>query len=184
MQIESLSQKIEAILFYTAEAVSIRELAKILATSEEEIENGITTLESELKNRGVRLVRHDGDVLLSTAPEYSELIDTMIKEERQRDLGRAGIETLSIIAYKGPVSKKEIEFIRGVNSDYALRSLLLRGLVEQSQNETDGRSTVYTITADALLHLGLSRIEDLPEYTQVRTELAVVDTEIKNEDSE
>ena len=104
----------------------------------------------------------------------------MVKEERERDLGRAGIETLSIVAYKGPVSKKEIEYIRGVNSQYALRSLLLRGLIERKNNETGERGVGYNITGDALRFLGLSRVGDLPEYEEIKKQLEVV--EEKEED--
>jgi segregation and condensation protein B len=115
------------------------------------------------------------EYLLATSPEHKELIEKILKEERDRDLGRAGIETLSIIAYKGPISKKEIEYIRGVNSDYALRSLLLRGLVEKKASRTDERVIMYNITSETLLHLGLKNITDLPEYSEMKKQLEVVE---------
>jgi segregation and condensation protein B len=111
------------------------------------------------------------------------LIEKIIKEERERDLGRAGIETLAIIAYKGPVSKKEIEYIRGVNSQFALRNLLLRGLVERKASSWDERVIVYSITADALRHLGLGSITELPEYMDVRKQLEV-ETEDVSDDNQ
>lgn len=179
MKTSELIKQIEAVLFYLAEPVKIDFLAKTLEVSKKEIEAGLKELEESLGERGVRIVRHNlsaqaGDeVVLTTAPELSPLIEKIIKEERERDLGRAGIETLSIIAYKGPVSKKEIEYIRGVNSQFALRNLLLRGLVERKASSWDERVIVYSITADTLRYLGLGSITELPEYMEVRKQLEV-----------
>ncbi|MFA5888828.1 MAG: SMC-Scp complex subunit ScpB [Candidatus Paceibacterota bacterium] len=171
----NLIQKIEAILFYIAEPVRIDFLAKILEISTEETKQTLNELKRNLDNRGVRLVMHSDEVTLVTAPEYSAIIEKMVKEEREGDLGRAGIETLSIIAYKGPISKKEVEYIRGVNSQYALRTLLLRGLIERKNNETDTRIMSYTVTSDALRFLGLGQVSDLPEYEETRKQLEVVE---------
>ena len=182
--INDLKEKIEAILFYLAEPVEINFLAKTLDVSKKEIVSAVEELKLELEKRGIRLVLHDDEVTLVTAPEFSDLIEKMIKEERQRDLGRSGIETLSIIAYKGPVSKKEIEYIRGVNCQWALRSLLLRGLVEKKNSLTDERVVVYSITGDTLRHLGLSRITELPEYEETRKQLEIVEENIVEENTE
>lgn len=172
---QNLINKIEAILFYLAEPVSINSLSKILELSKEETLSAVGTLGDVLAERGVRLVFHNDEVVMTTAPEHSESIEKMVKEERERDLGRAGIETLSIVAYKGPISKKEIEYIRGVNSQYALRNLLLRGLIERKNNETGMRGVGYNITGDALRFLGLSHVSDLPEYDDLRNQLEVVE---------
>lgn len=129
----NLSVRVEAILFYLAEPVEIKFLVKTLEVPREDIVDAINEIEASLSNRGIKIVRHNDEVSLVTSPELGGLIEKIIKEERERDLGRAGIETLAIVAYKGPVSKKEIEYIRGVNSQYALRNLLLRGLVEKKR---------------------------------------------------
>jgi segregation and condensation protein B len=177
-----LIKKIEVILFYMAEPVDIIFLAKTLEVKKEEIEGVVSSLKESLESRGVRVLLHDKQVSLVTAPEYSGLIEKIIKEERERDLGRAGIEALSIIAYKGPVTKKEIEYIRGVNSQYALRSLLLRGLVEKKSIESDPRMIGYNITTDALRFLGLGQVSDLPEYTELKKQLEVKeDVEMEDE---
>ncbi len=170
-----LISKIEAILFYLAEPVKIDFLVKTLEVSKKEIEAAVSELAMSLANRGLRVVQHDDEITLTTAPEFSKVIEKIIKEERERDLGRAGIETLSIIAYKGSVSKKEIEHIRGVNSQYALRSLLLRGLVERVESQTDGRMVGYSITGDTLRHLGLGNISELPEFGEMQKELEVTE---------
>ena len=168
-----LISKIEAVLFYLAEPVDVGFLAKTLEVSEKDIINAIEELSQNLRERGIRVVNHNDEVSLATAPELAGLIEKIIKEERERDLGRAGIETLSIITYKGPISKKEIEYIRGVNCQYALRTLLLRGLVERKTGAKDSRVVVYNITAEALRFLGLNKISDLPEYEEVRKSLEV-----------
>ena len=179
-----LVKKIEAILFYLAEPVSVNFLSKTLEVSKKEITDAISELRLSLENRGIRVVQHDDEVMLVTSPELSELLLKIIKEEREKDLGRAGIETLAIIAYKGPVSKKEIEYIRGVNCQWALRSLLLRGLVERKNSPIDVRVVVYSITSDAIRYLGLSSIRELPEFDEIKKQLEIVenaDTDIENE---
>jgi segregation and condensation protein B len=128
-----------------------------------------------LVRRGIRLMLHEGEASLVTAPEYSSIIENILKEERERELGRAGIETLAIIAYKGPLSRKEVEYVRGVNSQFAIRTLLLRGLIEKKQSDENGRAMVYTITSDTLRHLGLQHISELPEYESSRTQLEVTE---------
>lgn len=167
IKMENLEQKIESILFYSAEPVSCDFLAKILAVEKDDIKNSLTNLSSSLSKRGVRLLLNSDEVALVTAPEFSEIIEKMVKEEREKDLGRAGIETLSIIAYKGPVSRREIEYIRGVNSQFAIRNLLLRGLIERKNKEGDERIMVYNITHDTLRFLGIGEVKELPEYEEI-----------------
>ncbi len=178
-----INNKIEAILFYLAEPVDIAYLVKILGVSKDELEKAIVELKESLLERGIRLVEHDNTISLVTAPALSDIIDTVIKNERERELGRAGIETLSIIAYKGPITRKEIEYIRGVNSQFALRNLLLRGLIEKQNKEGNDRVMLYTITMDTLLHLGLSSVTELPEYAAVHTELSAEQVQELEEES-
>lgn len=172
---KNLSQQIEAILFYLAEPVEIKFLVKTLEVSKEEVESALEELSNSLAERGLKIVRNNNEVTLVTSPEFGQLIEKIIKEERERDLGRAGIETLAIIAYKGPVSKKEIEYIRGVNSQYALRNLLLRGLIEKKASPSDERVVVYSITSDTLRFLGLGSLSDLPEYEETKKQLEVTE---------
>ncbi len=180
MKSEDLSKKIEAVLFYLAEPVSINFLSKSLEISKGEVTKALETLKNDLAGRGIRLVEHFDEVVLTTDPEESKTIEKIIKEERERDLGRAGIETLAIVAYKGPVSRREIEYIRGVNSQFILRNLLLRGLVERKTSKDDERVNVYSITSDTLRYLGLSKISELPEYGKIKEELVVAEEKEKN----
>lgn len=168
-----LEKQIEAILFYTAEPTKVSFLAKTLEVKNEEVNEALEMLSKSLESRGIKLVNHNEEVSLVTSPEFAPLIEKIIKEERERDLGRAGIETLTIIAYKGPVTKKEIEYIRGVNSQYAIRNLLLRGLIERGVSKTDERMVVYNITSDTIRFLGLNSISELPEYDEMKKQLDI-----------
>jgi segregation and condensation protein B len=181
----TLDAKIESILFWKAEPISISKIAKILEISEVEVKGAIETLEKNLQGRGLALVMKDDEVTLRTAPEMSGVIEKLTKEELSRDLGKAGLETLSIILYQGPISRKEIDYIRGVNSNFIVRNLLVRGLIEKVENPRDQRSFLYKPTFELLSFMGISKIEDLPEYATVKKELEVFSaTEEKEKDLE
>lgn len=167
----NLSQKIEAILFWKAEPVAIKKLASMLGEKPEAVEQALNDLENNLKGRGITIIRTDEDVVLGTAKEMSPIIEKLTKEELVRDLGKAGLETLSIILYQGPITRAEVDYIRGVNSQFILRALLVRGLVERVDNPKDQRSFMYRATTDLLAHLGLSRVSELPEYESVRKDI-------------
>ena len=170
----NLDAQIESVLFWKAEPVSVKKLAEIFAKSEAEIREAIVVLKNDLKNqrRGLTLLELDDTVSLGTAREMSPLIEKLTKEELVRDLGKAGLETISIVLYQGPITRAEIDYIRGVNSQFILRNLLIRGLVEKVENPTDRRSFLYKPTMDLLAHLGVSAITDLPDYENVKKNIA------------
>lgn len=168
----SLDSQIEAILFWKGEPQSIKKLAANLGKKEEEIRAGLEVLKEKIKERGVELVFKDDEVMLGTAAKLSHIIERLTKEELVRDLGKAGLETISIIAYKGPISRAEIDYIRGVQSNFILRNLQIRGLVEKIADEKDQRRFLYRATFDLLSFLGVAKIEDLPEYEKVKAEFA------------
>lgn len=167
----NLDSLIEATLFFRSEPISIKKLSELLEKTEAEIIEALNLLENKLADRGVRLMRKEDEVTLATASDASALIEKITKEELSKDLGKAGLETLSIILYKGPISRREIDYIRGVNSNFILRNLLIRGLIEKVQNKDDQRSFLYKPTFDVLSYLGVSKIEDLPEYEEVKKEI-------------
>jgi segregation and condensation protein B len=177
----NLEQKIEAILFFRGESVAIKKLASILEVTPTEIQQGIDTLKQRLQNSALTIVIKDDEVMLATRPEASSLIEGLVKEELSRDLGKAGLETLSIVLYKGPISRREMDYIRGVNSQFILRNLLVRGLVEKVADEKDERRFLYRPTFELLQSLGVSSISDLPEYDKVKDELATL---VKKENEE
>ncbi len=163
--------KIEAILFFKGEPVKRKKLAEILSISEKEIDAAITVLHEKLRTRGLRLISKEDMLELRSAPEAGKIIENIIKDDISKDLGKAGTETLAIILYRGPVPKRDIDYIRGVNSSFILRNLMIRGLVERVTNKNDARSFVYKPTTELLAHLGVSKKEELPEYGQVHIEV-------------
>jgi len=166
-----LEQQIEALLFFKGEPVKIKELSKILEQNEDSINESLVKLSGSLKERGVRVLIKDNEALLVTSPEVSGIIESARKEELSRDIGKAGLETLSIVLYKGPVARSEIDYIRGVNSTFILRNLLIKGLVERIANPRDQRSFLYRPSFDLLTFLGISNIEELPDFEKVKEEL-------------
>jgi len=128
-------------------------------------------LETKIANRGIVLIFKDDEVALGTSMDSSEIIEKLRKEELVKDLGKAGLETLSIIVYMGPVSRAEIDLIRGVQSSFILRNLTVRGLVEKVSNPKDQRSFLYRPTFDLISYLGISKIEDMPEFIQAKLEI-------------
>jgi len=171
MQNDNLEQKIEAVLFWKGEPISVKKLTQIFDKTEEEISASLKILETNLSGRGVSLVFKEDEVALSTSKDVSELIEKLTKEELVKDLGKAGLETLSIIIYQGPLSRAEIDYIRGVQSNFILRNLMIRGLVEKIPNPKDQRSFLYKPTFELLSFLGVSKIEDMPEFNEARIEI-------------
>ncbi len=160
----NLESKIESVLFFKNEPVSVVELGKWLVEKPDAVRTALLNLQDFYKNRGIVIVSDGEYVSFGTHPSISELIENLQKEELSRELGRAGLETLSIILYKGPISRREIDHIRGVNSGFILRSLLIRGLIERTESASNERSYSYKATLKLFEHLGITRREDLPEY--------------------
>ena len=167
----STEQQVEAILFFKGEPAKIKELSSILKISEGSIEEALVNLKEQLKGRGICLMEKDNSVMLGTVPELSELIEQIRKTELSRDIGRAGLETLSIILYKSPIGRSEIDYIRGVNSTFILRALMVRGLVERAHNPKDARSFLYKPTFELLSFLGISNVSELPNFDKALEEL-------------
>lgn len=167
----SLSAKIQAVLFYKAEPLSIKRLVQILGVDENEIKLALAELREDLRETGLSLVEWEDEVTLGTAKSTSGLIESLKKEELTKDLGKAGLETLSIVLYQGPLTRAEIDYVRGVNSQFILRNLLVRGLVEKVENPKDQRSFLYKPSLELLSYLGLSKINDLPDYDLVRKDI-------------
>ncbi len=162
---------LEALLFAEGGALSYKDIAKLLECSEDDVRGYVAELESSLTGRGLSLVYTNIEVELRTSPEASEIIKKLRESELSRDLGKASLETLAIILYRGSALRTEIDWVRGVNSGAALRALLLRGLIERKEDATDKRRARFTATVDALAHLGVSKIEDLPRYSELTSAL-------------
>ncbi len=163
----NIDKKIEALLFFKGEPISIKKLSSILDIKKDEVKEGIAILRDRMKG-GVVLLEKDDEIMLATAPEYSSLIEGIMKDELQKDLGKAGLETLSIVLYLGPITRSRIDYIRGVNSNFILRNLMVRDLVEKIPNSQDQRSFLYKPAFSLLSYLGINKIEDMENYEQTR----------------
>jgi len=162
----SMQAKIEAILFVSGEEMSIHKIQKALGgeVAEEEIVAQIEKLQETYQGKGIRIIMKDGNVQMVSAPEHAEVIHALVKSHLTEELTSAALETLACIAYREPIAKQEIDELRGVNSIFSLRSLLMRGLIEKTKKGDDARTDYYRVTLDLLKKLGIEKITDLPEY--------------------
>jgi len=157
---------IEAVLFAYGEPISIAKLSGAVGKSKKTVEENLRKLQERLeKESGLRILNKDGKVQLVTASDHAPQIEKLFKAEHREGLGKAGLEVLAIIAYAGPISRSEIETIRGVNSAYTIRNLMMRGLIEDGPI-TDSMDT-YIVTHDFVKFLGIEKPEDLPDYEKL-----------------
>ncbi len=163
----SLIAKLEALLFVASGAVTLAQLAAAAGVSIQQVEESLAQLETHYANHsgwhGIRIQRYHGRVQLVSAPEAASLIEDFLGLEASSRLSRAALETLAIIAYEEPVTRPQIDAIRGVNSDGVLKSLLSKGLIQEvGRADSPGRPILYSVTADFLQYFGLSSLADLP----------------------
>ncbi len=159
----SLAAKIEAMLFVSAEPVPVAQLSQALDVTTSVVERGLKELDETLSTRGLRLQRNAGRVQLTTAPELAELVELFLGLDATTHLSRAALETLAIIAYQQPCTRPQVDSIRGVNSDGMMKSLLSKGLVQESgRTDGPGRPILYSTTPEFLQHFGLGSIIELP----------------------
>jgi segregation and condensation protein B len=170
----NLESKIEGLLFYKAEDITKKKLCELLNVEEKEIEEALEKLEQPLINRGIVLIKKDDSVMLGVSKELSSLIESIRKDEITKELSKASLETISIILYKDGVSRSEIDYIRGVNSSFILRNLLIRGLVEKKNDPKDSRRAIYYPTFEMLSYMGASSLNDLPNYEDIKKQLEEV----------
>jgi segregation and condensation protein B len=166
-----LSVKLEALLFVAAEPVTTTQLAAALDVASSVVERGLNELDASLANRGLRLQRNAGRFQLTTAPQLAELVERFLGLEATTHLSRAALETLAIIAYQQPVTRPQIDSIRGVNSDSMMKSLLNKGLIlESGRADGPGRPILYSTTPEFLQHFGLNSILEMPPLAKSEEE--------------
>lgn len=173
---------LESLLFVSGEPMSFGQLAKVLGVEENEARLGAEELAEEYRGRngGLRLLIEGGKAQMVTAGGNAEAVEKLMKIDIEGDLSRSALETISIIAYRGPLSRAEIEEIRGVNTSFTLRQLSIRGLVEKIDNPNDARAYLYRLSFDFLRHLGVDKVEDLPRYQELRERELISEQIIKN----
>lgn len=171
----SLELKLEGVLFYKGAPQKKSTLCKLFGVKDEELSTAIKALRERLNSGATRLVETDKELQLATASELDELIDSMRRDELKRDIGKAGAETLAIILYKGPVTRPDIDRIRGVNSSFILRNLLVRGLIEREQK---GKTYIFDVTPALLTHLGVTNKQELPNQATILDQLETFEKEV------
>ena len=166
MEQKKLQSIVESVLFVSGEPVKKSKLLKITGVSIEEIEIALAALLEKYSqaSSGLMLLSKGEEIQLVSRAENASHVENLVKSELADALSPAALEVVSIIAYRGPISKTEIEAIRGVNCSYTVRNLLLRGLIERSDNPRDSRGYVYQISFDFLKKLGMSDVKKLPDY--------------------
>ena len=170
----SLRSEIESLLFVSSRPLSVKRLVEVTGRKREEVTEALTELEksyAEREDSGVVILRNGDEVQAATSPEHAEMVKNFLKDETFGELTRPALETLTIVAYRGPLAKAELEQIRGVNCSLILRNLMIRGLVEvKEEARPDGPTSIYGVTFDFIRYLGLRQVSELPDYENLRNE--------------
>jgi segregation and condensation protein B len=167
---EQLQSVVESLLFVSGESLTVASLVKAAGVSEEEVEEVLQGLAEVYRapDRGLFLVRKGSEVQLTTKPDNAIYAEHLVKGALQESLSKPALEVLSVIAYRGPISRAEIEAIRGVNCSMTLRNLMMRELIERTDNPQDARGYLYEISLPFLKALGLDNVTSLPDYEALR----------------
>lgn len=164
----NLTGKIESVLFVASKPMSMRKIAELLGVEQDAVKAEVETLKQQYNTeaRGIQIAQHAGSVQMVTSPLNAKVVADFLKDERSGELTRPSLETLTIIAYRGPLPKAEIDLIRGVNCSLILRNLMIRGLINAYEDK-ERMSTMYEITFDFLRHLGVRDVSELPNYSSL-----------------
>ncbi len=160
----TLDVLIEALLFYKAAPQNKQKLIKSFAVPEEDFKTAIDALKTRLQTGATRLIETETEIQLVTAPELADFIESLRKQDLTGDIGKAGAETLAIILYREPIARVEIDRIRGVNSSFILRNLLMRGLI--TRESITGNGYQFRISTNLLQRLGVENKHDLPQFSE------------------
>lgn len=163
----SIKAKIEALLFVSEKPVSAKELAGATGAKVEEVKQILAEMETERADSGIVILNNNDHYMLVSNPAASDMIKDFLNAELREKLSEASLETLAVISYKQPVSRAEIEAIRGVNSQYTLRLLTMRGLIEKAKSASDSRIQLYKTTHEFLQHMGLTNKNQLPDFEEL-----------------
>ena len=169
MDTNETAHVIEAILFVAGEAVEIKEIVRALETTEDEVARAIDALDSDYSyhRRGICLKRFGSHIQLSTRPDFAPYVERLLQPIQKQSLSQSAMETLAVVAYRQPVTKLEIEAIRGVRCDYSVQSLVNKRLIaEVDRKDTVGHPILYGTTDEFLAHFGIRSIDELPKFPE------------------
>lgn len=175
---DNRAAKLEALLFVYGDSLTQKKALGVLGITAQQFVEAKEQLQKNLNERGsgLTLFEHDDSLQLVTRAQYAGLLQAVVKAEMNESLTPASLETLAIIAYAGPVTRAEIDYIRGVNSSYTVRALSLRGLVERETDPKRANVFLYRPSSDLLRHLGATSVAELPDYERIRSVAASIAT--------
>lgn len=171
----TLRSKIEALLFYFGTEVTFEKLAQLTGEKVDSVREELARISEKYADTGVRVQVSDASARFTTAPELADFFKEVAKAEKVQDIGKAGLEVLSILIYRGPSKRAEIDYIRGVNSQSIIRTLLIRKLIERDK-ESSERSPTYKVTLETLSHIGATSREMLAEYERLHSAIAAIES--------
>jgi segregation and condensation protein B len=176
MSEDNLQSQIESLLFVASKPLTLKQLAKWTGSSESAVQAAVDALSVARAGQGVVLLSASDGFQLATNSENSELVKNFLNADLRESLTEATVEVLGIVAYRQPISKAEIESIRGVNSQYSLRALLMRGLIEKIPNPNDARGSLYQVTTEFMQQLGITSVVDLPDFEELVAKIKLPET--------
>lgn len=180
---------LESVLFMYGREISFTRIGELLDLSEEDAVQTVEILQEEYKRRencGLRIIVKDDVVQMVTHPNAAKVIEQITKKELEGPLTPVAMEVLSIVVYREPISKSDIEAIRGVNCSFSIRNLLRRGLIERVHIDKTKRVQQYQTTIDLLRLLGIKSVEELPEFDELSTDKridAILYNEVDNQET-
>lgn len=180
---DKLESILESLLFLSGNAVEIRDIACKLNISEKEVKEAAEALKAKYGgSSGIHILKFNNKLQFSSNPDYAPLVDSVLNPIKERELSKAMMEVASIIAYKQPVTRLDIEEIRGVNSDYAITMLLKHDIVEvKGRKDAIGKPLLYGTTDEFLKRFQLESLEELPDYEDILDRIKILHTDTSND---
>lgn len=178
---QELLSQIESLMFVSHKPLTLKQLVKFTNASEPEVREALTQIAADRVGRGIVLLDASDGYQLATNSANSEVVKNFLNADLREALTEATVEVLAIIGYRQPISKAEIEAIRGVNSQYSLRALLMRGLIEKVPNPSDARGSLYQVTTEFLQQMGITSVADLPDFQDLIAKIHLPETPAIND---
>lgn len=168
-----LTSTIESILFVASKPLTAGQIAKILEKDKAEVLAALSEIKNAHEESGIVLLESNDEWQFVTNAKNSTAVKNFLNTDLREKLTDATVETLAIIAYRQPIARSEIEAIRGVNCQYSLRHLLIRGLIQKIPNPRDSRQMLYETTLEFLQHMGLKSVKELPEFEELVKQISL-----------
>ncbi len=178
MEIEQIDEVLEALLFVSGNGLSISEITELLALQKSEVNGAVNRLKSKYSGKsGIHLISYNGKIQLCTNPRYADAVAQVLNPIKEKELSNATLETVAIVAYKQPVTRLEIEEIRGVSCEYAVQVLLKHGLIEAvGRRDAVGKPLLFGTTEAFLKRFQIESIDQLPDYDKLIESFKIVES--------